>query len=271
MKISFSTLGCPKMGLKEIFAVAGDLGYSGVEIRGVGSVLEAPDLPQFGADRCGETINELEKRALTIPLLTSACVMHSRRRREASMSLACRYIDTASALGAGYIRVLGDSTPEPKGEVDDAFVAANLAELAEYAAPKKVGVLIETNGVYASSARLAALIEMAGVKNIGALWDIHHTCRFFGEQPEETLKNIGGYIRHVHIKDSVAEGEGYAYRMTGHGDIPLEGAIAGLIAADYDGFYSLEWVKRWNTELEEPGIAFAQYVRFMKRMSRKYE
>ena len=34
-------------------------------------------------------------------------------------------------------------------------------------------------------------------------------------------------------------------------------------ATGYRGFYSLEWVKRWDLSLEEPGIAFAHYKQFM--------
>ncbi|MEG0900783.1 MAG: sugar phosphate isomerase/epimerase, partial [Clostridia bacterium] len=35
MNISFSTLGCPRWSWQEITATAGDLGYQGVEVRGV--------------------------------------------------------------------------------------------------------------------------------------------------------------------------------------------------------------------------------------------
>ena len=37
MKISFSTLGCPRWSWREILATACDLGYGGVEVRGVGN------------------------------------------------------------------------------------------------------------------------------------------------------------------------------------------------------------------------------------------
>ena len=39
MKLSFSTLGCPRWDMKEIVATAKDLGYDGVELRGVQSEL----------------------------------------------------------------------------------------------------------------------------------------------------------------------------------------------------------------------------------------
>ena len=38
MKLSFSTLGCPEWSWNEILATAKDMGFDGIEIRGVGTV-----------------------------------------------------------------------------------------------------------------------------------------------------------------------------------------------------------------------------------------
>jgi len=40
---------------------------------------------------------------------------------------------------------------------------------------------------------------------VAALWDMHHPYRFFNESPETTVQNLGAYIKHVHVKDSVME------------------------------------------------------------------
>ena len=45
MKLSFSTLGCPRWTLKEIVATAKDLGFGGVEIRGIGDKINALEIP----------------------------------------------------------------------------------------------------------------------------------------------------------------------------------------------------------------------------------
>lgn len=47
MKLSFSTLGCPRWTLKEIVATAKDLGFGGVEIRGIGDTINALEIPEF--------------------------------------------------------------------------------------------------------------------------------------------------------------------------------------------------------------------------------
>ena len=41
MKLAFSTLGCPEWTWTEIYPMAYDLGYSGIEIRGLGEEITA--------------------------------------------------------------------------------------------------------------------------------------------------------------------------------------------------------------------------------------
>lgn len=84
---------------------------------------------------------------------------------------------------------------------------------------------------------------------------------------EDTVKNLGSKIRYIHLKDSVVEKGKVAYRMMGYGDVPVKEAISTLIADGYDGYYTFEWVKRWNKELEDAGIVFAHYAYYMKRFA----
>ena len=51
--------------------------------------------------------------------------------------------------------------------------------------------------------------------------------------------------------------------MMGYGDVPVFDALKILKTASYSGFITLEWVKRWNKELQEPGIVFYHYVSYM--------
>jgi len=259
MKVSFSTLGCPKLNMGEILAIAKDLGYDGVEMRGVGKVIDAPDIPDFAPERIEKTKAAFAAKGIVIPILTSAVYLHKKPDWPAARALALRYIDTAVALGVPYVRVLSDTGPAPEGPIDLPMIEDRLAELCAYAAPKGIRVLTETNGYFANSERLARLLEHAG-ESAGAIWDVHHPYRFFGESPKTTLENLEGRICHTHLKDSSKTPSGYKYELLGYGDVPVKEAAALLQEAGYQGFYSLEWVKRWDLTLEEPGIAFAQFI-----------
>ena len=56
MKLSFSTLGCPRMSFGDIQAIAKDLSYDGIEIRGVMHVIDAPDIREFSPEKREKTM-----------------------------------------------------------------------------------------------------------------------------------------------------------------------------------------------------------------------
>ena len=261
MKTCFSTLGCPNWSFADIISVASDLSYNGIEIRGIEGELHAPALEPFSPAHIDATKARLKSLSLEIPILTSACNLNE----TAAMDEAKAYVDTASALGTPYVRLLGDKAPAPSDGVDLKAVVQNLAMIAEYAKPKGVMPLIETNGFFAKTKVLRALLDAIGGDNIGVLYDVHHPYRFFGESPAYTLNNVGPFIKHVHIKDSVLDGKKVVYKIVGEGNVPVKKAVAELTKFGYEGHYSLEWVKRWDLSLEEPGIAFAQYKRIYER------
>lgn len=259
MKVCFSTLGCPEWSFSDIVSVASDLGYNGIEIRGILNELYAPAMEPFSKDHLDKTKKTLERLSLEIPCLTSACNLNL----EADVEKAKAYVDIASAIGTPYIRLLGDLSPAPSGDVSLKAIAAHLEEIADYAKDKNVMPLIETNGFFAKTKSLGAMLKSFDYPNVGILFDIHHPYRFFGEEPAYTIDNLGPFIKHVHIKDSVMDGKNVHYKMVGEGDLPVAKTIKLLQKAGYEGHYSLEWVKRWDLSLEEPGIAFAQYKEFM--------
>ena len=41
-----------------------------------------------------------------------------------------------------------------------------------------------------------------------------------------------------------------------------------LLEKGYEGYFSLEWVKRWDFTLEEPGIVFAHYANYMRKLEK---
>ncbi|MGI6778396.1 MAG: sugar phosphate isomerase/epimerase family protein [Acetivibrionales bacterium] len=266
MKIAFSTLGCPGWSWNEMTATAKDFGFDGIEIRGIGNELCIPKAKPFLEGNLEKTMSGLSRMNLEIPCLTSSCFLFEKPSSADYINEAKQYIDLAEKIGCRYIRVLGDSGPEPRDEVDDNFVAQNLLVLGRYAEGKKVIVLIETNGAFSDSKRLLRLMEKVDNPNTGVLWDIHHPFRFMNEPVKETYNNLKKYIQYVHIKDSVIEEGKVKYKMMGSGDIPVEESLLLLKSNGYKGYVSLEWVKRWCLELEEPGIVFSHFANYVRKI-----
>ncbi len=265
MKISFSTLGCPRWSWPEITATACDLGYQGVEVRGVGKDISVPSVPAFSDASLPKTLAELKRLGLMIPCLTSDCCVHLRETEAAVEREIGAYIALAVKLGAPYVRVMATApVPQPVGSVDAGYVRERLIALGAMAAEKGVKLLVETHGVWSDSEKLARLLSTVASDGVGALWDVHHPYRFMGEKPETTYENLKPWLCHTHFKDSVGTAESYRYAMPGFGDLPLADVVRVLREGGYEGFYSLEWVKRWDTTLEEPGIVFAHYANYMR-------
>ncbi len=265
MKFGFSTLGCPGWSWSEIITTASDLGYDGVELRGIGNEMYLPQVKDFALENIPALRAKMQELNLEIPCLTTSAFLFDPEKKESARKEVMDYLNLASVLETPYIRVLGDANPEP-GPVDEALVEDNLLFLLPLAAEKNVTLLLETNGIYASSRKIKELLEKINHPNLGVLWDIHHPYRFHNEPVAETYKALKPWIRHVHIKDSVVSEGKVQYRVVGSGDIPVAEAVALLSADSYSGYLVLEWVKRWNIDLEEPGIVFPHYLNTIKTM-----
>ena len=276
MKIAFSTLGCPDFSWSDIYSVAKDFGFDGIEIRGIGKDISAVKARPFTDGQIDRTIATLERLGLEIPCLTSGCCLKFADKLEETKAELSEYIKLAVKLGTPYIRVLADLEPDPRGEIDDEYMARAIKEVAAEAKDTSVTLLIETNGVYSDTKRLRALLDKVNCREVAALWDIHHPYRFAHETPETTIENLGSYIKYVHVKDSIMEKgqdgkKTIKYRMMGFGDMPIPGMLHALREIGYEGYISLEWVKRWAPEIDDCGIVFPQFANYMREHTEEIE
>jgi fatty-acyl-CoA synthase len=269
MKIAFSTLGCPDFDWTDIYSMAKDLGFGGIEIRGLGNEIFAVKAQPFTESQLPQTIKKLSELRLEIPCLSSGCCLKFAGQAEQNYQEIMQYITLAVKLGTPYIRILADQRPQPDGEVDDAVVLAALRRLAPVAEEKHVTLLVETNGVYSDTNRLRELLDRVASDAVAALWDTHHPYRFAGETPGRTVQNLGAYIKYIHIKDSVIDNGALVYRMIGEGDLPIDDIMFALRSINYDGYVSLEWVKRWASDLSDAGIVFPHFANYMSRYTNK--
>ena len=269
MKLSFSTLACPEYGFADIYAMASDLGFDGIEVRGLGrDIFDSGRNMPFAVNNLAATVKKLRSLGLEISCLSSGCCLKNPADYETNLALIGEYLVVARALGTKFVRILGDDSPEPNGEVDDSAVLRQLQALAPYAEEAGVTLLVETNGVYSDTKRLKDLLDGVHSDNVAALWDFHHPYRYGGENPETTVQNLGMYIAYVHCKDSVVNSDKKVeYRLMGEGDMPISDMIGALGSINYEGYITLEWVKRWAPYLQDAGIVFPHFIDYMSRFT----
>ena len=268
MKLSFSTLACPEYSFPDICAMATDLGFSGIEVRGLGDdIFDRGHNMPFAEENIEATAKKLSSMGIEIPILSSDCCLRHKALAEENIELVKKYIKAAKVLGTKYVRVLGDDGPEANDEGNDEEVLSQLSAIIPLAEEAGIKILLETNGVYSNTARLKSLLDSVHSENIGVIWDIHHPYRFAKESPETTVQNLGMYISHVHVKDSIEENGEIIYKLMGEGDMPIKEMIQALASINFEGYFSLEWVKRWAPYLQDAGIIFPNYVNYMSDFS----
>lgn len=264
--MAFSTLGCPAWEWEKILDFAQDHGFQAVELRGLQGNLDLPTHPIFAPGRLEQTKKEIRARKLRVACVSSSANLYTedREKRAKEIADARRFIDLASTIGAPYVRVFGGKAQSDHAPVpDDATkerVAAGLHELGNYAGPHKVTVIIESHDHFTSSATLKGVLQAANSEHVGLLWDAHHTFAASNEDPEFTVQQLGPWIRHTHLKDSVGSGEDRKYVLTGRGNVPIERQIKALQSIEYKGFYCFEWEKVWHPDLADPEIAIADFA-----------
>jgi sugar phosphate isomerase/epimerase len=262
LPLAFSTLACPQWELSKILDVAQANGFAAVELRGLMGELFLPSHSEFAPQMLRQTKQQIAAHGLKIACISSSTELHKTdpAEREKGLADAKRFIDLAASLDSPYVRVFGNEIKGPKEEVI-ARVADGMHVLGEYAGPRNVTIIIESHGDFVHSDTLKNLLTRADSKHVGLLWDAHHTFADGHEAPEETVKALGPWIRHTHLKDSIPGDKGRTYVLTGKGDVPIERQIQALRHINYTGFYCFEWEKVWHPDLQDPEIAIPDFAR----------
>jgi sugar phosphate isomerase/epimerase len=264
--IAFSTLGCPKWDWLTILSRASEWGYAAVELRGIHGEMDLTKRPEFAAGRMKQTLKDLEALNLRIANLGASARMHEAEpaQRAAQLDEARRFIDLAQRLKAPFVRVFPDRivAGQPKQASVDRIIAG-LQELGRHARGSGVKVVLETHGDIADSPTILQIMKGVAMPEVGLLWDTHHTFVTGKESPAETFRQLGSYIRHVHLKDSIPGDKEVRYVLVGTGKVPVRETVGILAKGRYAGYYSYEWEKGWHPELEEPEVAFPHFAKVM--------
>ena len=263
LPLGFSTLGCPAWTWPQILDFAAGHAFAAVELRGIQTNMDLTKVPEFSPERLGDAQRQLTAHGLGVSCLGASAHMHEMDpvAHATQLDEGRRFIDLAQALGAPYVRVFGNEYVKGVPRADMlAHIAEGLRALGDYARAKNVTVVIESHGDFTDSPALLEILRKADSPAVALLWDAHHTFVSGKEQPEDTVRQLGRYIRHTHLKDSVPAGSDRRYVLTGTGEVPVQRQIEALVKIGYRGFYSFEWEKRWHPEIEEPAVAFAQFA-----------
>ena len=253
MNLSFSTRGWGDLSWEEMLQEAVDMRFGGVEVY---NLFKFPELTDrggpFHSHKVAATVRQLRELKLKIPCFDTSVDLSSDPDAVAVLS---GMLENAKNSQVPYVVACALTENEEQ-------VGETLEKLLPLAESCGVTLLLKTSGIYADTARLRSMLESFASDWLGALWDMHHPYRDFGESADTTIKNLGTYVKHVHLRDSDEAGE---YQLIGEGTTPVADMMRALSSINYDGFISLEWKPEWMEDLQEREIIFPHFVNFMNR------
>ena len=253
MKLSFSTRGWSEYSWDELVQICAEMGFSGIEAYDIlkDDAYMGKGGP-FHKYNTRATARELRDKGITIPVLDTSIDISTSADVAASVKIL---VNIAAETGAPFVCVKAQ-----RGDEDTVRVV--LDEVVPYARDHEVAILVETSGIYGDTARLTELLDGYASDYLAALWDVHHPYRDAGENPSATIKNLGAYVKHVHMRDSDDDG---SYNLVGEGTLPIGDVVRALSSIDYDGFVSLEWKPEWMSDLTDIDIILPHFVNYMER------
>ncbi|MBR2822211.1 MAG: AMP-binding protein [Clostridia bacterium] len=253
MNLSFSTRGWNDLPWAEQVRDAEENKFQGIELY---NLTRFPSLTDRGGPfhpyHQNETLRGLKEKGLVISNLDTSIDLSAGEADPEEFSFL---FSAAGALRSPSVSVCALTDDEDQ-------ICRNLDLLLDRACEAGVCLLIKTTGIYANTARLRDLLDRYARDELGALWDMHHPYRDFGENPDATIRNLGAYVRHVHLRDSDDSGE---YNLIGEGTLPLRDLMRALGSIDYSGFVSMEWKPDWMPDLPLRDVILPYFINYMKR------
>ena len=252
MRLSFSTRGWNDITFDRFLDIAEEMDFSGVEVY---RLIKDKELyvrgEAFDQYNIAATTRLLRDRKLSIPVFDGNYDLSD----PDSIEDIRRIIDIASYMRVDYVGIGLEND-------DEDIIKKAISELLPLARQKNVILLIETGGVYSDTKKLCAMLDEFADDNLAALWDLHHTFRYAGEEPKDTIRNLGAYVKHVHLRDS---DDRDTFNLIGEGSAPVKEFMDALYSIDYAGFISLEWKPEYMEDLKDYEVIFPYFVNYMSR------
>lgn len=247
-----STLGCAELPLPQICELLSEFGLRELEIRAVDGRI---DLPRWAVDANwppNRATALLAKHDIRFRVAGSSFRLVGNDKSSRAELLA--FCEWADSWGARYVRAFGGGTwgqALTGADYDQAARTVAWWQQEKRQRGWRVELLLETHDGFSASGPCRDLFARLH-EPIGIIWDSHHTWRLGGESPRESWSQLSKWIRHVHVKDSIAKPSArhpFTYVLPGDGETPLGRIVEVLSEHHFTGTVSLEWERLWHPDL----------------------
>ena len=250
MKLGFSTKYWPEYTLKDFVALANESKFNAIEIHDIGFVTSH-----------AEKIRKLFfSNGIEIAAINSNFNIAKKEDQESLYITLAGLMKAANRIHCRYIKVYAESDDENAVDecIDFLSKAIPIAEAAG------ITILIVTRDLFADTEKLATVLKHFACDNLAADWNMHDTYFNAGEDAETTIKNLGAYVKLVHVVDQTMDRQ---YALLGEGDLPIADMINALRSVNYEGVICLEWNPKFLPEVDDLEVILIHYYHTMHSLT----
>ena len=249
MELSYSSKGFGDKSFYELIDLATDCGIRNMELYAPqerADFIEGPLRPRSIAG----SFSLLRDRGIRLVCMDSGIDIS----RTMDLAKAKSVIGSAFDLRTEYVAF---EASEESGNIHK-----NIKLLLELVRGRSTILLIKTTGIFADTDALRRLLDRYAKDELAALWDTSSSVFEKGISPEDTIRQLGSYVKHVQVSDYDAQGRP---AIIGEGELPVNKIVGALSAIDYHGCISLVG-KEESAEIP-PDVLLPYFVSFMGKFS----
>ena len=266
MKFSFSTKGWSETSFDELLDIAEFLDFNGIELHNIHSRIFEDKSGELYGLKAQSKMRELYEKSLSIPCIDAIEDIGNPSEIEAAEKEILECMELASSLKIPNIRLRAEAAENTEEAVE--AVAKILEDLLPEAEKADVVLLLETSGLFADTDLLREMLERFASDYLAALWNLPLAHFEGGQKPQQIIKNLGAYVRHVQLFDGIRQEDGYVrYCLLGEGELPIKDMMLALRSVNYDGFISCVWNPNWDDGFDDMEIVFAQFIQYMRQFN----
>ncbi|MBR5542900.1 MAG: AMP-binding protein [Oscillospiraceae bacterium] len=252
MKLTFSTKNVNRASFLDMCRFAYDYGFSGFEIYDAESERRQHADSILRSSRFSDANRKLLNRGLSVSALIYPYPLDGDK---AEAQALVRYIDMADGANVENVIVHIEKKAEMKLLEEKLLPALRRAE------KTNVNILLSTSDYLASTENVIDIINYFSSASMAAAWDVRETYFEAKESAEDTIRNLGAYIKYVRLGDR-RDGTNV---LIGEGDLPVGEVVSALSSLHYDGFISVAW----NDEINDADIVLTHFTNYMAGLGRK--
>ena len=249
MQIAFSTKNVVSDSFLGLCNIASEYNFNGFEIYNAKSEQIEHIDSIFNSNFITSSKRKLVNRHINITALTFNQIINA----DTDFSLLDEYIDFAINVAVKYVIVNVDKSQ------DYAQIKSLFANIIDKAERFGITILFETTGDFSNTNEVLKLINTFESVAVGVAWNIRQTYFDASETADQTIQNLGAYIKYVRIGDRKDNTD----VLIGDGTLPVDEFVNALNSLNYDGYICVDW----NEQTTDYDIVLTHFENYMSNIN----